>query len=339
MPNQKDIARVLGISQGAVSLALRGERSVSAELRRKVISTAKKLGYRPNPYVSSLMAQIRVSRKPSEQGAIALIVDRYEEDEWLRHESYSVYHQGLVRRAHELGFQIETFFLQTPGLTAKRIDHILYARGIRGLILAPPYFGNRRLGMTWQRYACVGTGYAWEQQQFDRVAHDHDQNVVLAVQNLQRLGYRRIGLVLPSFFANGRGTRWLDGFLLCQHRMPAGKRLPVFVGAPEENSLPGFRRWISRWKPDVLLTLYGHEQEWLDTLGLAVPRDIGLACLIRPPGKVLAGIDDRYGAIGAATVELTASKIGFNHYGIPAIPRLILIEGRWVSGRSVRKLG
>ncbi len=116
MPNQKDIARALGISQGAVSLALRGESSVSTELRRKVRAMAKKLGYRPNPYVSSLMAQIRVSRKPSEQGAIALIVDRYKEDEWLRHESYSVYHHGLVHRAHELGFQIETFFLQTPGL-------------------------------------------------------------------------------------------------------------------------------------------------------------------------------------------------------------------------------
>ncbi len=63
------------------------------------------------------MSQIRVSRKPSEQGSIALIVDRYEEDEWLRHESYSVYHQGLIRRSHELGFQIETFFLQNPGLT------------------------------------------------------------------------------------------------------------------------------------------------------------------------------------------------------------------------------
>lgn len=120
--------------------------------------------------------------------------------------------------------------------------------------------------------------------------------------------------------------------------MPASERLPIFVGSPEENSLPGFRRWLGRWKPDVLLTLYGHERQWLDTLGLSVPRDIGLACLIRPQGRLLAGIDDRYGAIGAATVELTASKIGFNHYGIPAIPRLILIEGRWVSGRSVRKV-
>ncbi len=36
--------------------------------------------------------------------------------------------------------------------------------------------------MTWQRYACVGTGYVWEHQQFDRVAYDHDQNVFLAVQ-------------------------------------------------------------------------------------------------------------------------------------------------------------
>ncbi len=337
MPNQKDIARILGVSQGAVSLALRGDASVSPALRKKAKAVARKLGYRPNPYVSSLMSQIRVARKPSEQGSIALVVDRYQEQAWLRHESYSVYHRGLVRRAGELGYRIEPFFLQESGMSAARVDRILHARGIRGLILAPPYFGNRRLAITWQRYACVGTGYAWEEQQFDRVAHDHDQNAFAAVQHLKRLGYRRIGLVLPTFFATGRGTRWLDGLLVAQNGLPKADRVPVLVGSPEEGSRPAFRRWLGRWKPDVVLTLYGHEQAWLDELGLSVPRDIGLACLIRRPGTALAGIDDRYGEIGAATVELVAAKIGFNHYGVPAIPRLILIEGRWVAGRSLRR--
>jgi hypothetical protein len=161
--------------------------------------------------------------------------------------------------------------------------------------------------------------------------------VYLAVQNLQKLGYRRIGLALPGFFVAGRGTRWLDGFLLCQHRMTPSEQIPVFVGSPKENSFKAFQRWHRTWRPDVLLTLYGHEREWLEKIGLAVPKNIGLACLIRPPGSSFAGIDDRYGEIGAVTVELTASKIGFNHYGIPPISRLILIEGRWLSGRSIRR--
>jgi len=339
MPNQRDIAKALGVSQVAVSLALRGDLSISADLRKRARLTAKRLGYRPNPYVSTLMTHIRAGRKPSEKGVIALLVDVYREDDWHRHESYRVYYQGLVRRSAELGFHLECYFLLEPGMSAARIDRILHARGIRGVILAPPYLGNRRLAMKWSRYACVGTGYGWEEQQFDRVAHDHDHNVVLAYQKLSELGYARIGMSIPSFFVTGRGARWLDGFLTCQHRLPKERRIPLFVGSNEENSFADFRRWHSRWRPDVLLTLYGHEKTWLETLDLSIPRDIGLACVIRPPGSSYAGINDRYDHIGAATVDLVASKIAFNQYGIPPYPKLILIEGHWVIGKSVRRAG
>jgi LacI family transcriptional regulator len=337
MPNQRDIARELGVSQVAVSLALRGDLSISADLRKRVRLAAKRLGYRPNPYVSTLMSHIRSSRKPTEKGVIALVVDVFREADWLRHESYRVYHRGVASRCAELGFHLERFFLTEPGMSAAKLDRILYARGIRGVILAPPYRGNRRLAMKWNRYACVGTGYAWEQQQFDRVAHDHDQNVVLACQKLAELGYTRIGLSLPSFFAHGRGARWLDGFLLCQHRMPEEQRVPVFVGSVEEDSFLDFQRWHEMWKPDVVLTLYGHEKKWLEGMKLRIPRDIGIACVIRPPASHFAGINDRYDDIGAATVELVASKIAFNQYGIPKNARLILIEGLWMNGKSVRK--
>ena len=339
MPNQREIAKAMGISQVAVSLALRGDLSISADLRKRVRAMAKRLGYCPNPYVSTLMSHIRAGRKPSEKGVIALVVDVYGKDDWHRHESYRVYYQGLSRRARELGFQLECFYLLEPGMSAAKIDQILYARGIHAMILAPPYLGNRRLAMKWNRYACVGTGYGWEEQQFDRVAHDHDHNVVLAFTELCELGYARIGMSIPSFYVKGRGARWLDGFLACQDRLPKGRRIPLFVGSEEENSFAEFRKWQAKWKPDVLLTLYGHEKQWLKKLGLQVRKDIGLACVIRPPGSALAGINDRYDEIGAATVELVASKIAFNQYGIPPYPKLILIEGHWVEGKSLRRKG
>ena len=339
MPNQRDIAGAMGISQVAVSLALRGDRSISADLRKRVRAVAKQMGYRPNPYVSTLMAHIRAGKKPKEQGVIALLVDLFREENWHQHESYRVYYQGVLKRSAELGFQVECFFLSAPGMTAAKVDRILYARGIHGLILAPPYLGNRKLAMQWNRYACVGTGYAWAEQQFDRVAHDHDQNVVLAFQKLSQLGYARIGMSIPSFFARGRGARWVDGFLTCQDHLPKERRIPLFVGSEEEHSYGKFQRWHRRWKPDVLLTLYGHESAWLKELGHDIPRDIGLACVIRPPGSSLAGINDRYEHIGAATVELVASKIAFNQYGIPEHPKLILIEGFWVQGKSLRRQG
>lgn len=339
MANQRDLARALGVSQVAISLALRDDPSISPSLRGRVKTEAKRLGYKPNPYVSTLMAHIRAGRKASEKGVLALVIDVFQREEWHRHESYKVYYQGLMRRSAELGFHLEEFYLQAPGMTAAKVDRILHARGVRGVILAPPYLGNRRLAMKWTRYACVGTGYGWEQQQFDRVAHDHAQNVVLAFQRTTALGYKRIGMCIPSFYAKGRGARWLDGFLACQYRLPIERQVPLFVGSVEEKSFAEFRKWQAQHKPDAILSVYGHEQSWLKEMGLGVPGKIGLACLIVPPGKALAGINDRYDQIGAATVELVASKIGFNQYGIPPYPKVILIEGHWVDGKSLKRVG
>jgi len=339
MPNQRDIAKAIGISQAAVSLALRGHPSISVDQQKRVRQAARQVGYRPNPYVSTLMTQIQAGRRAREKGVLALVVDVYSREEWLRHESYQVYLEGVQRRSRELGFRSECFFLRSSGLSAAKLDLILYSRGIHGLILAPPYLGNRRIAINWNRYACVGTGYGWEQQQFDRVAHDHDQNVVLAFRKLSNLGYTRVGMTIPSFYARGRGTRWIDGFLTCQNRLPQERRIPVFVGSEEENSFPAFQKWFSKWKPESLLTLYGHEGQWLKKLGLQWPENIGLACVIRPPRSTLSGINDRYEHIGAATVELVASKIALNQFGIPPYPKITLIEGHWVSGKSLRQIG
>ena len=149
-------------------------------------------------------------------------------------------------------------------------------------------------------------------------------------------------MTVPAFFAQGRGARWLDGFLLCQHRLPRERRVPVFVGSPDdaEDTFPAFRRWHARRRPDALLTFYGHEQTWLQILSLRAPDDLGLACVIRPPGSAFhAGINDRYGDIGAAAVELVASKITLNQFGVPACPKFILIEGEWVHGKSAPHVG
>src|ERR1043166_524667 len=134
MPNQRDLARALGVSQGAVSLALRGDLSVSKALRQRTQRLAKRLTYRPNPYVNSLMAQVRSSRRIRAKGVIAVVVDHYPEEKWRKHESYRVYLNGAAQTAERLGYPLECFFLAASGLSATRIDQILHARGIRGLI-------------------------------------------------------------------------------------------------------------------------------------------------------------------------------------------------------------
>jgi LacI family transcriptional regulator len=333
MPNQRDIALVLGVNQATVSLALRGDRSVSERMRRRVCETAQRLGYRPNAYVSSLMAHIRSGRRPSAEGVLAVLVKAHSEEEWFRMESYRIYYDGMKRRAAELGFRIECFFLEERGMSAQIVDRILEARGIQGVILAPPYPGNRSLRMRWERYACVGMGHGWEPQQLDRVANDHAQNVLTAFAELDRLGYSRVGFLLGGLAATGgKGLRWLPGFLEAQSRLPAGRRVPLYTGKLEKKDGVKFEAWVRTHHPDALLVITGEAQVWLESLGYAIPGDFALACLVRSRDGNFAGVDEKNDVLGEAAVELVASRIARNEFGLPKHPRLTVIDGRWIDG-------
>lgn len=352
MPNQREIAKALGITQAAVSLALRGDPSISPSMRQQVRETAERMGYHQNAYANALMSQIRSGKKLSAKGVVGLLVETRSQTDWYEVESYRVFHQGVIQRGRELGFRVESFFLREPGMSAERIDQILHTRGITGIILAPPYHGNRSLNLKWNRYAAIGVGFGWEEQELNRVVYDNLQNFITAFNELRRLGYKRIGTVLGETFTYGNryGTKWYTGYLECQNGIPAKERIPVFAGdnQPGESRVPvfaggsgekamtQFRDWFSKWKPDVILTLTGKEKEWLDAMNLKIPQDVGLACLSQPSDNRYARIDEKGDVVGAAALEQVAAQIVRNEFGPPSHSRITMIEGRWVPGTTLR---
>lgn len=334
MPNQRAIARALGINQSTVSRALRGDRSIPAETRELVMAEVEKQAYRPNAYVSSLMNQIRSGRPLRDRSCVALLVDAAAPDQWPTLHVYREYQQGMLQRADELGFYIETFFLHAPGMSSSRIDSILFSRGIKGLILTAPFLSLKdRIVFQWERYASSTTGYSWPIAT-DRVAHDHHANVMLAYRELIARGYTRISLCLPKHNLSDQPSRWLGGFAQCEHEYFGGQRTPVFYGNPDDTSARAFQKWLRQARPEVLLTLIGHEMVWLNALKVKIPDQLALVCLVRPTEPFYAGVDEPNVELGRMTLETVASKILHNQFGLPEKPRLTLISGTWRDGAS-----
>ena len=299
------------------------------------------MGYHQNAYVSGLMAQVRSGKKISDQGVIALLVDDRSEQCWHQQSHvFEIYQQGVARRCAELGFQVENYFLRAPEMGAAKIDSILHARDIRGLILAPPYRGNRVLPMHWNRYACVAGSPAWVRQDFDLVTSDHAYNVRFAFEKLKGLGYERIGMCLGLRYVEvSHGIpKWLPGYLEAQHYLPPKNRVPLFTGDYCQGDQVAFEKWFSKWKPDALLTLRGYEKGWLDKSGIRVPEDMGVACCVLRSEDTHSGVNENFDRVGANAVELVVSKIAHNEYGPSEYPKQILIPGRWVAGSTTRKL-
>jgi hypothetical protein len=50
----------------------------------------------------------------------------------------------------------------------------------------------------------------------------------------------------------------------------------------------------------------------------------------------IAGIEERPEEIGATALELLAAMIQRGEKGVPAVPKVTMVEGRWIDGPSVK---
>ena len=133
-PNMQQIANVAGVSKSAVSLALRNDPRIPESTRFRIQKIAEKMGYRRNPVVDSLMTQLRADRQPTFQANLGLINCSPTKDLKKNH-TFRRLREGVIRRAEQLGYGVEEFWLQQPDMRPERLKQIIETRGIRGLIL------------------------------------------------------------------------------------------------------------------------------------------------------------------------------------------------------------
>lgn len=344
MPSQRAIAAALGLSQSTVSRALRGDPLISPEVRDFVRQQARTLGYRANPHIASLMAHIRTCRPVPERGCIALIIDAAARADALQLQTYREQYEGMTTRARELGFSTADFCLRAPGLGARRLARILDTRGIQGVVFFPPCTGgDLQAGtMDWSHYSCATIGATWKHPPMDRVRTDYHSDVDEVMHALLNRGYRRIGMVLSprmtELSLDSVVSCREERFRLWQQRMPARSRISLFPGEPGLAPVTEFKRWLARWRPDVVVSVLGKEKIWLDELGVKIPDDLGFVCLNRPIGGALSGMEENHRVIGATTVDLVVGRIINNDFGPPEHPRLLLIRSRWTEGKTLASI-
>jgi LacI family transcriptional regulator len=336
------LARQLGVSKNTISLALRGDNRVSAATCARVRTAAARADYALNPVVSHLMTELRRSGTPlGRRRTLALINGYRTADAFRRHPTIPAYVAGCRRRAAALGYGIDTFWLHSASLDGRKLERILTARGIRGVILIGMMDNHRlpdRFSDTWSQFACAVTGVRTEQPELSFCCVDHHMLVVKAVEHAVSLGYRRPALVLDQRIDDLVDGRFGGAMLTAQQTLAAANRVAPFRDLPAARSDPAlFHRWLKREKPDVLLTLYTVVRRWVESAGLSVPGDIGLIQMEkRPDSAEWAGMDQHNDLVGEAAVDMVVSQIHRNERGPDNPPRATLIEPSWVFGNTVR---
>lgn len=339
----REIADRAGVTRMAVSLALRGKPGVSAATRKKVLRLAEKLGYRPDPEVSKLLARIR-SRNPTDAGAcLALLTSGPTPGAWKRYVTEQKYVEGAELRAGEYGYRIEEFWLNERGMTPARLGSIMWNRGIEGVIVAPlqgrlSVAERRLLKFDFDRFAAVEISETFEEPDLDRAIHDQYVSMQRCLHELCALGYSRIGFVVEDSLDLRVNGKWTAAFLEHRNRHGEGHLVPPLI-LPGQRQ-PSFDRWFERHQPDVVVSVDRFGLDLMRSRRCRIPRDVGYASLDvdgeEGSGFQPSGIDQNSRQVGAAAIDMLVSSIRRGQRGVPEHPVRIEVEGTWREGHTTR---
>jgi DNA-binding LacI/PurR family transcriptional regulator len=332
------IARLAGVSHVTVARTLRNDPSVAPATARRVRQVLKRHGYRPNPMVSALMAQLRSSRKKAYQPTLAFLNAWWPPTVWWSCPTKTAQFHGAEARAAELGYRLEMFWLAGRGMTSDRMVTILRTRGVQGVLVGPIQHAWKGLSFGWEHFSVATISFSIVEPRVMNAGAAVFQAMARIMAELLARGYRRVGYITSRDFERRVDTLAGGAFRLFQREFPAEDRLEPLIFDYEVEK-EAVRSWLDRSRPDVIVTRLPNVYELLGALGHRIPRDLGFAHLDLPPAlraQGVAGIDALHAQVGAAAIELVINQIHLNLRGVPRVPTTTAVYGEFVPGPSLR---
>ncbi|MBI4622648.1 MAG: LacI family DNA-binding transcriptional regulator [Verrucomicrobia bacterium] len=325
------IAARAGVAKASVSYALRNHPKIPDATRQRVQQVARELGYRPNPRVSTLMAHIRRAHVREHAERIAFVWVHTSRAEAKRDSFLRLVYRGAGERAHQMGFKLEQFFTGDAGMTNQRLEQILRARGIVGVVFSPVITSETALHLAWdwRHFAAAVIGNVTWTPELHHAGHHHFLAMRLVLLELGKLGCRRPAALVETT-SNDRGKHAWEAAFLAHHPVPAAARSLVRVLARDDTSDVG--AWVRRARPDALIV------STTDLLDLRMVRATARAMRLpivtlywtEQTPRGIGGIDQCYDRVAGHAVDLVVAQLNSNETGAPDLPRIMLFPGRWI---------
>ena len=327
----RDIARALGLHHSTVSLALRDSPLLKANTKQRIQEEAKKLGYKPDPMLNALSAYRLSKRSGSFHAVIAWINNWHDRDGLLANPTFRSYYEGVCACANSLGYNVQEFWMYEPGMTSKKLQTILRARNIQGILLPPQSTAGHQLDIDFADFYAVAFGYSTQPSNLHLVTNHHAQTMDLLMSKLVESGYLRPGYCISPLQDARTNYIFPSRVSYLTARYPNLIEIPR---APDDDDK--FARWMQKYKPDVLI---GFNEFLLkvEALGYKVPDDIGFASpAINPSDTHISGTNENDFKIGQTAVNVLVGMINHQERGVPEIPVRTLVDSTWFPGETLR---
>jgi len=325
----RQIATAAGVSVATVSMALRNSEKITPETRAKVRSAAESLNYQPDPLIAALSSRRR-ERTLSNLDVIAYVTAYPTKEGWRQNRFSPAAYEGACARAAQRGYRIEHFWLREANMTTRRLANILHARGILGLCIAPFPDAIPQFTFPWENFCAAAIGYSMMRPALHRACPHQFQGMQLALNTLRHRGYKRIGVALGKRVSKIVAKNWIAAVLLYQYNH--GRNAATCLVYEESDRLE-LTNWMKAHKPDAMIISDIALLEWFKDIRVRIPEDMGVVPLENYPGY--ACLDQKPGMVGAAAIDLIIGLIQRNETGLPADPKVVMVEGAWVDGPTV----
>jgi len=324
-PTMVQIARELGVTQATVSMALRNHPGISVATKERVQEAARKMGYRPDPLVSALMAQRRGRGSTGSLGTLGVVSFWPESSHYFFTRPYfQPTRDGIERRAGELGFSLDNFPCDGSPPDAKRLLRVLRARGIQGLIFAQSHVSISAIPIPLGEFSAASIGNTLHTPVLSRVEPNRFLEMTIVCGKLLEQGHQRIGFFYVHTSRIVSEGIYLGSYYCAMDRVSARKRIPPLT-IDDPDDLRPVEAWMLKHKLDAVISERG------DTLLALKKRHPG----VRMVGLTLDHTRDMDGIviarqeIGAAVVDMVVAQLHRGDRGPPAIPKTVQILGRW----------
>lgn len=355
LPTMKDVARRAGVHPSTVSLTLSNSPRVLPATRKKVLKAVSDLGYRPNPYISALMRNRRQGRPPAASATLALLSTFPTPDGCIKEFPFMESAFAAAKRQAEMrGFHLDEIWAPLDKMKPDRVSRILHARNITGIVLAPFPRAVDNYPLEWDRFAVVAWGMSLSDPHVHHVRSNHFGCVTRAMDECHKLGYRRIGLAMMAEANRRMGGQGEAAYLWKQREF--GIVDPPAPYLPDELSQPEFMEWFRRERPDVVMCYtrwseadesqsesgFSPEKfsfEWLQSEGIRVPEDVGVASLSCARDGTISGVVENWDLQAIRGVNLLIGLLADNELGSQQYPNMSVVEVGWNPGETLRRVG
>ena len=322
-----DVARVAGFHKSTVSLALRNQSGVPLATREHICQVAEQLGYRRDPVLDAFNLHRHALQAPRALRALAFVSDLPDRAAFDASERHREIFAAARMEAERLDFALELFLVSPAELSPSRLNQILRARGIVGLLLGACTGAGGELALDWPLFSTIGIESRDLRPRGDNLSTNYREAARLAVRRLRRAGRQRIGFVVAHALGREIEAQLRAGYLVEYRTVARTRPLPFHAIDPDDET--GLRIWVTTEKPDAIVCC-GWDPEPAHSAGFLPPRDLAWASIdIGLTLPHLPGIPPLHRELGRRAVELLAMRLQGNLRGIPTHLSTTLLSVEW----------